>query len=217
MNAFEFFFSFYGLVLSLSLATLAAGLVRALKRRRSMKMGWLTPLLAVYVALDITTFWVGAWADFRTAPFSYGLIVLSLAIALAYFLAATLVFPDADEEPAHLDAHFWTNRRTVLLLIILSNVLGYAASMLVGWVQEGPALAIFGTVVVAVPFLLLTIPAAFTRRRWLFATLIGLQVIFYLASAALLAWNPAWGSPGDDAPAVSSDASGEARSQAPAP
>jgi len=211
VNAFEFFFSFYGLILGLSLATMCTGLVRALKRRRQSRMGWLTPLLALFVALDITTFWVGAWADLRNAPFSYGLIVLSLAIALAYFLATTLVFPDTDERPVHLDDHFWANRRTVLLLIVLSNLLGYASSVFVHWPSEERGSVVTDVIVTAVPFLLLTVPAAFSRRRWLFATLIGIQVFFYLASAALLAWNPAWGSPGDSPAAQTSPRAESAR------
>lgn len=197
MNTFEFFFGFYGLVLGLSLTVLATGAARVFKLRRKVRLGWLTPLLAAFVALDVTTFWGGAWSEFKDQPFSYGLLVISLAIALVYFLAATLVFPEPDDNVTDYDTHFWANKRTVLSLIILSNLLGYAASILVHWFTDERAITIFGTAVTAVPFLLLTIPAALSRRRWLVGTLIGLQVLLYVISATLLAWNPAWGDPGD--------------------
>ena len=55
MTPFEFFFSFYGLVLGLSLTVMATGAARAFKHHKSVRVGWLTPLLATFVALDIST------------------------------------------------------------------------------------------------------------------------------------------------------------------
>src|SRR5690606_35500472 len=75
MSAFEFFFSFYGLVLSFSVVVLSIGAARAFKHRKTVRLVWLTPLLAVFVALDIVTFWDAAWVNFRGLPFSYGLLV----------------------------------------------------------------------------------------------------------------------------------------------
>lgn len=57
MSAFEFFFSFYGLVLGLSVAVIATGVARAFKHRKTVKIGWKTPMLALFVAFDIATFW----------------------------------------------------------------------------------------------------------------------------------------------------------------
>ncbi|HEX8470538.1 MAG TPA: hypothetical protein VF633_05450, partial [Brevundimonas sp.] len=68
MSAFEFFFSFYGLVLGLSVAALATGAARAVKHRKTVRIGWLTTMLAVFVALDIATFWDAAWVNFREVP-----------------------------------------------------------------------------------------------------------------------------------------------------
>ncbi len=60
MSAFEFFFSFYGLVLGLSVAVIATGVARAFKHRKTVRVGWKTPMLAAFVALDIATFWDAA-------------------------------------------------------------------------------------------------------------------------------------------------------------
>ncbi|WP_167309524.1 hypothetical protein [Brevundimonas naejangsanensis] len=56
LNAFEFFFSFYGLVLGLSVAVTATGLATAIQHRKKIQIGWLTPLLALFVCLDIASF-----------------------------------------------------------------------------------------------------------------------------------------------------------------
>lgn len=193
MTPFEFFFSFYGLVLGLSLTVMATGAARAFKHRKSVRVGWLTPLLATFVALDISTFWGAAWSSFRLLPYSYGMLVLSLAIALVYFIAASLVFPEAEDGVARLDDHFWANKRAVLLLVIVSNALAWTAAIVIAWPSENRASEIFGEAVNAVFFLLLTVPAALTRRRRLFGALIGFQVFYYVASAAALAYQPHWG------------------------
>ena len=193
MTPFDFLFSLYGLALGLSFAVIATGAARAIKHSQAVAIGWLTPLLAVFVALDISTFWTAGWSSIRLAPYSYGMLVLCLAIALIYFIAASLVFPDRKDRVASLNEHFWANKRTILLLIIASNALAWAVSIIIAWPQDNRTAQIFGEAVNAVFFLLLTVPAALTRRRWLFGALIGFQVVFFLASAAALAYQPQWG------------------------
>lgn len=61
MGTFEFFFSFYGLVLGLSVAVIATGLATSIQHRAQVRMGWLTPMLALFVCLDIVSFWSNAW------------------------------------------------------------------------------------------------------------------------------------------------------------
>lgn len=60
MSDFEFFFSFYGLILGLSVAEIASGIARTVHERGEVRVGWLTPMLAVFVSLDVAGFWVVA-------------------------------------------------------------------------------------------------------------------------------------------------------------
>jgi hypothetical protein len=122
MSAFEFFFSFYGLLLGLSVAELVGGFARVLHRRRAVRLGWLTPLLAVFVAIDIVTFWNQAWFIFRFAPFNMALLVVGLAVAAVFYVAASVTFPREADEARDLDDHFWAHRRTVFLCVLLANL-----------------------------------------------------------------------------------------------
>lgn len=203
MTAFEFLFSLYGLALGLSLTVIAAGIGRAVKHRRTVPTGWMTPLLALFVALDVSTFWGAAWSEYRDLPYSYGMLVSSLAIAMVYFTAASLVFPGPEDRVKSLDDHFWANKRAVLLLVLASNIMGWVASAVVAWPTDERAASIFGLVLNGVFFLALTLPAALTRRRWLFGALIGFQVVFYVASAAALAYQPDWGAIDPDGDGIS--------------
>ena len=126
MSAFEFFFSFYGLLLGLSVAALVGGFANVLHERQRIHFGWLTPLLAIFVAVDIATFWNQAWVIFRGAPFNLALLVMSLVIAATFYVAASITFPRVSaegDETLDLNAHFWRHRRMVLTCVMLANLI----------------------------------------------------------------------------------------------
>lgn len=127
MSAFEFFFSFYGLLLGLSVAELVGGLARVLHEKQRIRFGWLTPLLALFVAVDIATFWNQAWVIFRGAPFNTFVLLVSLSIAATFYVAASVTFPRLSAEGADdridLDDHFWAHRRTVFGCILAANLI----------------------------------------------------------------------------------------------
>lgn len=120
MSGFEFFFTFYGLVLGLAVAELLGGLSRVIHER--VRPGLLTTLLALFVAIDAATFWNQAWTIFRQAPYNFALLIVGLMIAGAFFVAATLVFPREPRAGMNLDDHFWRHRRTVLLCLLAANL-----------------------------------------------------------------------------------------------
>jgi len=190
MSAFEFFFSFYGLLLGLSVAVVATGVATAVQHRRSIRIGWLTPLLALFVGLDVASFWDSAWTNFRHLPFSYGLLIAGLTIATTYYIAASLVFPHRIEDGMSLDDHFWSNRRTVLLLLLAANMLSLAVLIPANIDREGgrALLATYGVYVVL--YVGLIVPAAFVRKAWQVGLLIGLHTAIYIAVALLSGLTP---------------------------
>ena len=125
MSAFEFFFSFYGLILGLSVVEVITGLVRVLKQRRRVRIGWLTPLLALFVLLDIASFWIGAWSTMQDVKVSYGLIFVGLVIAGIYYAAASLVTPDDLGEWPDFDDFYDRHKRWVLGGVVIANFLAF--------------------------------------------------------------------------------------------
>ena len=190
MSAFEFFFSFYGLLLGLSVAALAVGVATAIQHRKRIRIGRLTPLLGLFVILDIATFWDAAWVNFRHLPFSYGLLVAGLAVALIYFMAASLVFPHEIEDGMNLDDHFWDNKKLVLLLTTGANVLLVIAAVIAHARTPGAPVLLTSYAITLALYLVLVIPAAFAKRARLFVVLTVLHILVYLASAVGSAMNP---------------------------
>ncbi len=185
MSAFEFFFSFYGMVLGLSVAVIATGLATSIQHRKSIRIGWLTLLLALFVSLDIATFWDAAWHMFRDAPFSYGMLVIGLAIALVYFIAASLVFPHSIRDGMNLDEYFWTNKKVVLLLTVAANLMMVVFSMAQILGRPDAMMIVINYAASFLLYVALIVPAALARKPRLFAITVGLHVIIYLAIACM--------------------------------
>ena len=114
MSAFEFVFSLFGLLLGLSLAEVLNGLARTLKARRSIKVGWLTPLLGIFVMFHISSFWNDLWQMRDHLSVTSGMLYLGVILASVYYFSASLVFPEKVEEWPDLDAYYFEHKRQIL-------------------------------------------------------------------------------------------------------
>ena len=197
MSTFEFFVSFYGLLLGFSLAELIGGFARLVHDRKAVVFGVLTPLLGVFVAIDMATFWVQAWTVFRNAPFSYALLILGLAVAAVFYIAASMVFPRQIGARINLDTHFWAQRRWVLLTVLGANLL--MALIIVGAAHRAGELdrvLPFDALLRTAFFMLATLAAALATHRRVVLGLMFLLVLYQLygvaVSAVRLMHQPAW-------------------------
>lgn len=135
MSHFEFVFALFGLLLGLSIVEVLGGLARALEARlrpgAALRIGWLTPLLGVFVLLDLLSFWQAAWFTRDAIAVSGHALMAVTIFASAYYLAAHLVFPREPSELAELDGHYFRVRRIVLgtMLALLACQIAYYASV----------------------------------------------------------------------------------------
>ena len=115
----------YALVLGLSLVELLSGFGRTLENEfeteaqdKRFQIGWLTPLLGVFVLLDLLSFWIFAWSIRELVEVTPQMLLGVIAFASAYYLAARLVFPTRPERFQDLDTHFFRVRRTVMGILM---------------------------------------------------------------------------------------------------
>ena len=126
MTPFEFIFPLFGLLIGLSYAEVLGGLARTLKAPGDVRIGWLTPLMALMLLINLTMFWYASWY-FRDAGLpSRGTLLQMLAMTGAYYLAAAMLFPQTAAPADDLDAHFMDNKRVAMLAIAGCNALGLA-------------------------------------------------------------------------------------------
>lgn len=187
MSEFEFLLSLFGLLLGFTLVEVLSGLVTATKTLRTpgsksavhIKVGWLTPILALFVILDISSYWVNIWWIRETLPVGLDTIFGGLIVAGAYYFAASMIFPDDIREWPELDEWFWLHRRQVIGPLFIVNAIWvttiyvlYPSNLELGvpWERLIPQIAFFGL-----------LGAAFVAQRtWVVATALGLISFLYL-------------------------------------
>ena len=136
---------------------------RAVNLRARRPIGWLTPLLALVLVLDLMTFWATAWRDMREVAFHASLLLSAGVGPMIYYFAAKQAFPDADSDVASLDEHFFQHRIWVLGGVILANQISYLPTIM----EPG----MFWIMVRNSVYILPLIAAALIRVRWLIAAI----------------------------------------------
>ena len=150
MTNFEFVFSLFGLLLGLALAEVLGGFGSAIQSRRKVRIGWLTPLLGLLVALDLASFWMTAWQLREVIPPTHISLYFGLLVIGLYYLVARLTFPHDLDEWRDLDAYYLEHKKWVLggtiacNLLALGGMTALGASPLAEW--RGWAVAISYTV-----------------------------------------------------------------------
>ncbi len=146
MTPFEFIFVLYSLLLGLSLVELLGGLGRALEYKfardasgKDFTLGWLTPLLAVFVMLDLLSFWIFAWVVRDLITLSAATLLCVMAFASSYYLAARLVFPTEPDNFIDLDNHYLRIRKVVFGILIALVVAQWTYLMSVPALREAAA------------------------------------------------------------------------------
>ncbi|QNA83508.1 hypothetical protein G4G27_05425 [Sphingomonas sp. So64.6b] len=144
MSPFELVFAVYGLLLGLAIAEVLGGFSRALKLKRgtnAVRIGWLTPLLGVLVMLDLTSFWLLAWDAREQIGANYTTLVCVLAMVGVYYLAATLIFPDAPEEWPDFDDWYDKQNRLVIGGLLAANVASWIGVVVLDAMHPLPEVA----------------------------------------------------------------------------
>lgn len=123
MSPTDLIFAFISLLLGLGIAEVLGGFARAIAVRRKegaeVRLGTLTPLVALFVVVDLTSFWLLAY-DFRDQfRATFPMLIGVLAMCGFYYIVASLVFPAEPDEWRSLDDHYDRQRR-----ILIGGILG---------------------------------------------------------------------------------------------
>lgn len=104
------------------MTSIAAGASDVLRERKRIKVGWLTPLLVIFLIVDLTSFWILSYRGMQDILVGFPSMICAVAMALTYFFAATLAFPKRTEEWDSLDAYYMQHYRWVIGGVLLANI-----------------------------------------------------------------------------------------------
>ncbi|MNS01960.1 hypothetical protein D3C72_332530 [compost metagenome] len=114
-------FSIENLFLALILVVMLWRAIRVVLARGWASLGWLSPLLGVFVAGYALLIWI-LTAPIWDLPPNRALIILTFAFWSSLLISAALLFPDKSDPDADLDADFWQNKAIVLTIIGTTNL-----------------------------------------------------------------------------------------------
>jgi hypothetical protein len=132
MSNFEFVFSLYSLLFGLALTQVFAGFGNTLQERHKIRVGWLTPLLGLFVILDLTSFWTIGWELRNMSRPAFLYLVCGVLLAGIYYLAARLVFPRNLSEWPDFDIYYFRHKQWVFGGIMFCNIVAVIAMVLAG-------------------------------------------------------------------------------------
>ena len=126
MSDFDLLAGFYGILLGLIIAEVAVKFADAIDSHAKRPIGLLTPMLAILVLFDVSSFWMWLWSERSLLMVTWTVTLVSMVLGIVYFLAAALIFPRDPADWTSLDAHYWARKRWVLggLLFTATVVLG---------------------------------------------------------------------------------------------
>jgi len=176
LSEFEFAFSLFGLLLGLALAEGLGGLSRALKASHTVRIGWLTALLGLFVSCDVVTFWVYGWGMRTLIPFTWPSLFSGFVVTAIYYVSASLIFPDDPEDWRDLDVHFWKHRRKVLGGVILCNAALLATAFGAGIMTDPVSIR---TIAITWAFFPLSAVAAISNRHSVVIVALALLILLY--------------------------------------
>jgi hypothetical protein len=183
MGEFDFYFTYYGLLLSLSGGTVIIRFADAVGERSGRKIGLLSPLLGIFVLLDITSFWIWAWRVRQSFHVTYAGMYFGLAVAAAYFFSASQVFPKENSDWKSLDEHYWARKRFALPGIILAIAAVFTHGLIMRPYNFDRAFFL------QQPFYWVPLVALmFTRNRWVDVALLGELCLFYTLGSVIFHW-----------------------------
>jgi hypothetical protein len=176
MTEFEFLFSVFGLLIGLTLVEVAVKFADAIDAHRRRPMGVLTPLLAAFVLIDITSYWLFSWSIRDLLHVRWRTVFVALTFAMTYYLSASLIFPRSEGDWKNLDEHYWARKRLVIggVLLVEGSTMAWQLTRAI------PALDDYWFWFYQLPYFGPMVALLFTRSKRvdiaLFAILIGVQL-----------------------------------------
>jgi hypothetical protein len=149
---------------------------------RPVRIGWLTPLLGLFVMLDLTSFWGLAFMARDQMDASYLTLAIVLAITGGYYLVASLIFPDEPEDWPDFDLWYDRQKQMVIGGLLSINIVTMIATSILDAVRPvpeappGPAGDV-GFLIYALGAMALFALLIVRNRRWNVAMLAALNLI----------------------------------------
>ena len=122
MSAFEFFFTFYGLIMGLAVANAAGGFGAMWRDRHDLRVGWCVPLLCAQILLSSVAVWLAAWSGAEAQVINQIELLGALGVTVPYVFISVAMFPRDAGKQTSLDDHYLSHSRSLIGALMVSRL-----------------------------------------------------------------------------------------------
>lgn len=165
VDAFEYLFSFYGLLLGIAVANVAIGFADMWRDCGKIGVGYCPPLLGSIVMLGGMNVWLTMWHVRQDVTVGAWQMLAATGVAMPYVFVSRAMFPGAERESEHsLEEHYLRHRVLILLVMVVPPVVSLVSKVLLdrvwdhGWDLE------WIVVRIAIPLILLPLSSRTSQR-----------------------------------------------------
>jgi hypothetical protein len=123
VEQFNFFFTFYGLILGLAAAEVLSAIGQFVRVRAFNRIDLRSGLLAALIFVLISVTWIDAWETLQSVDLNFDQLWAPIALATFYYLAATVVPPREHLETMDVAVYYAERKRFVLAMLICAEML----------------------------------------------------------------------------------------------
>ena len=120
MNAFDYLFSFYGLLLGIAVANVAIGFADMWRDCEKIQVGGCPPLLCGIVLLGGMNVWLTMWHIRANVDVTAWQMVAAACVALPYVFISRAMFPGQErQQERSLEEHYLRHRILILTILMI--------------------------------------------------------------------------------------------------
>ena len=165
MNAFDYLFTFYGLLLGIAVANVAIGFADMWRDCGKFGVGYCPPLLGTIVMLGGMNVGLTMWHVRADVSGGAWQMLAATGVAMPYVFISRAMFPGAERETERsLEDHYLRHRVLILLVLVIPPVVSLVSKALLdrvwdhGWDLEWIAARVL------MPLILMPLPGRMQQR-----------------------------------------------------
>jgi hypothetical protein len=121
MDSFSYLIVFFSMILGLALAELLGGFALMVRAQALKNLEAQTSLMAILILICIIADWIDAWHTMKSVTVDFAGLVVPILLAIAYYLAAAVVFPHREADHERL-ADYYQSRRPFMAAMLVAAV-----------------------------------------------------------------------------------------------
>jgi hypothetical protein len=161
MSGFEFLFTFYSLLLGLSIANIATDFADMWRERHARMSSVSTIFLGIFVLICVAQQWISFWALREIIVMNPTNLLICIAMSFPYIFVSQAMFPSVNDSWESLEDYYMAHCRVLQSVLLIPIAVSVGFNLYLGSLAAWPDTTFF-IFRIGIPILLMVF-----RVKWL--------------------------------------------------